>query len=116
MKYISVKQAAELWNLSERSCPELLRAGRIEGAFLTGKTWIIPENATKPTRAATAKKAPSTLAEILADEMQSGRKGGIYHKIQVELTYNSNHIEGSRLTRRPRRDTSSKQSRSACER
>lgn len=49
-------------------------------------------------RAVTAKKAPSTLAEILADEMQSGRKGGIYHKIQVELTYNSNHIEGSRLT------------------
>ena len=44
------------------------------------------------------KKAPSTLSEILADEMQSGRKGGIYHKIQVELTYNSNHIEGSRLT------------------
>ena len=30
--------------------------------------------------------------------MQTGRKGGIYHKIQVELTYNSNHIEGSRLT------------------
>ena len=39
--------------------------------------------------AAATKKAPSTLAEILADEMQTGRKGGIYHKIQVELTYNS---------------------------
>lgn len=57
-----------------------------------------PKNATRPMRAVTAKKAPSTLAEILADEMQSGRKGGIYHKIQVELTYSSNHIEGSRLT------------------
>ena len=98
MKYISVKQAAELWSLSERSVRNYCAQGRIEGAFLTGKTWNIPENATKPTRTATAKKAPSTLAEILADEMQSGRKGGIYHKIQVELTYNSNHIEGSRLT------------------
>ena len=98
MKYISVKQAAELWSLSERSVRNYCSQGRIDGAFLTGKTWNIPENATKPTRTATAKKAPSTLAEILADEMQTGRKGGIYHKIQVELTYNSNHIEGSRLT------------------
>ena len=98
MKYISVKQAAELWSLSERSVRNYCAHGRIDGAFLTGKTWNIPENATRPTRTATAKKAPSTLSEILADEMQSGRKGGIYHKIQVELTYNSNHIEGSRLT------------------
>ena len=29
--------------------------------------------------------------------MHSGCKGDIYHKLQVELTYNSNHIEGSRL-------------------
>ena len=98
MKYISVKQAAELWSLSKRSVRNYCSQGRIEGAFLTGKTWNIPENATKPTRVATAKKAPSTLAEILADEMQTGRKGGIYHKIQVELTYNSNNIESSRLT------------------
>lgn len=98
MKYISVKEASKLWGLSERSVRNYCALGRIEGAFLTGKTWNIPENATKPTRAVTAKKAPATLAEILADEMQSGRKGGIYHKVQVELTYNSNHIEGSRLT------------------
>lgn len=98
MKYISVKQAAVLWSLSERSVRNYCAQGRIEGAFLTGKTWNIPENASKPMRAVTAKKAPSTLAEILADEMQTGRKGGIYHKIQVELTYNSNHMEGSRLT------------------
>ncbi|MGN0683742.1 MAG: Fic family protein, partial [Oscillospiraceae bacterium] len=98
MKYISVKEASKLWGLSERSVRNYCALGRVEGAFLTGKTWNIPENAAKPTRAVTAKKAPVTLAEILADEMQSGRKGGIYHKIQVELTYNSNHIEGSRLT------------------
>lgn len=98
MKYISVKEASKLWGLSERSVRNYCALGRVEGAFLTGKTWNIPENATKPTRTVTAKKAPVTLAEILADEMQSGRKGGIYHKVQVELTYNSNHIEGSRLT------------------
>lgn len=39
-----------------------------------------------------------TLPEILKREKQGGVRGGIYHKVQIELTYNSNHIEGSRLT------------------
>lgn len=98
MKYISVKEAAQLWNLSERSVRNYCACGRVAGAFLTGKTWNIPENATKPARINTAIKTPQTLTEILIDEMKSGRKGGIYHKIQIELTYNSNHIEGSKLT------------------
>lgn len=98
MKYISVKEAAKLWKLSERSVRNYCAHGRVDGAFLTGKTWNIPENAAKPIRANNLKPAPTTLAEILADEMKSGRKGGVYHKIQVELTYNSNHMEGSRLT------------------
>lgn len=98
MKYISVKEAALLWNLSERSVRNYCACGRVAGAFLTGKTWNIPENATKPVRINTAIKTPQTLTEILIDEMKSGRKGGIYHKVQIELTYNSNHIEGSKLT------------------
>lgn len=98
MKYISVKEAAKLWGLSERSVRNYCAQGRVEGAFLTGKTWNVPENAKKPARANSSETVPTTLAEILEDEMKSGRKGGIYHKVQVELTYNSNHIEGSRLT------------------
>ena len=39
-----------------------------------------------------------TLLEVLREEKKTRRHGGIYHKIQIELTYNSNHIEGSRLT------------------
>ena len=41
---------------------------------------------------------PKTLLEILREEKSSGYSGGIYHKTQIELTYNSNHIEGSSLT------------------
>ena len=41
---------------------------------------------------------PNTLLEILQEEKSSGYSGGIYHKTQIELTYNSNHIEGSSLT------------------
>lgn len=65
---------------------------------MTGKTWNIPENAEKPNRKAKTKKMPNTLLERLKIERESGLSGGIYHKVQVDLTYNSNHIEGSRLT------------------
>lgn len=98
MKYLSVSQAAEKWHISERSVRNYCAAGRIPGAFLQGKTWNIPEDAVKPERVNRAKK-PVTLLDILKDEKESRLSGGIYHKIQVDLTYNSNHIEGSRLTR-----------------
>lgn len=96
MKYLSVAETAKKWGLSERSVRNYCSSGRIPEAFITGKTWNIPENAVKPERKNA--KAPETLIEILRDEKSSRRKGGIYHKIQVDLTYNSNHIEGSRLT------------------
>ena len=98
MKYLSVKEIAALWNTSERSVRNYCAAGRVPGAFLTGKTWNIPENAEKPERSNKSKPAPQTLADILKEEKRSQTHGGIYHKVQVELTYNSNHMEGSRLT------------------
>ena len=98
MKYLSVKEVAILWNTSERSVRNYCAAGRVPGAFLTGKTWNIPENAEKPERSNKSKPVPQTLLDILKEEKHSRLHGGIYHKIQIELTYNSNHIEGSRLT------------------
>lgn len=98
MKYLPVKEIAALWNTSERSVRNYCAAGRVPGAFLTGKTWNIPENAEKPERSNKSKPAPQTLADILKEEKRSRIHGGIYHKVQVELTYNSNHMEGSRLT------------------
>ena len=98
MKYLSVKEIAALWNTSERSVRNYCAAGRVSGAFLTGRTWNIPENAEKPERSNKSKPAPQTLADTLKEEKRSQTHGGIYHKVQVELTYNSNHMEGSRLT------------------
>lgn len=98
MKYLSVKEIALKWNTSERSVRNYCATGRVEGAFLTGKTWNIPENAEKPDRTNKKSDAPKGLLEVLKAEKKSGVKGGIYHKIQIDLTYNSNHIEGSRLT------------------
>ncbi len=97
MQYLSVARIAEKWNVSERSVRNYCAQGRVPGAFLTGKTWNIPENAQKPNRS-NKKKQPITLLDILQDEKANRYSGGIYHKTQIDLTYNSNHIEGSRLT------------------
>ena len=98
MKYISVAEAAKKWGVSERSVRGYCAGGKIDGAFLTGKTWSIPETAKKPDRINKKTDAPKTLLEVLKAEKAAKLHGGIYHKIQIDLTYNSNHIEGSRLT------------------
>ena len=98
MKYLSVTETAKKWNISERSVRNYCALGRITGAFLTGKTWNIPEDAQKPDRANKKVALPTTLLEVLSTEKKARLPGGIYHKIQIELTYNSNHIEGNRLT------------------
>ena len=98
MKYISVAEAAKKWGVSERSVRGYCAGGKIGGAFLTGKTWNIPETAKKPDRINKKTDTPKTLLTILKAEKAAKLHGGIYHKIQIDLTYNSNHIEGSRLT------------------
>ena len=98
MRYLSVTETAKKWNVSERSVRNYCALDRVPGAFLTGKIWKIPENAEKPERINKKKEEPVTLLDILKEQKASRQSGGIYHKTQIELTYNSNHMEGSRLT------------------
>lgn len=98
MNYLSVSKMAQRWGLSERTVRNYCATGKIHGAFLTGKTWNIPESTQKPERINQKQEIPVTLKEILKAEKAARSSGGIYHKVQIELTYNSNHIEGSRLT------------------
>ena len=99
MGYLSVAEIAKKWRLSERTVRNYCAQGRVSGAFLTGKTWNIPEDAQKPGRVRAQAAAPTTLLSVLQREKQSRLPGGIYHRVQIDLTYNSNHIEGSRLSR-----------------
>lgn len=98
MGYLSVSEIAEKWGISERSVRNYCANGRVAGAVLSGKTWKIPEDAGKPERSNKKKKQPLTLLDIMKEQKVSKYPGGIYHKTQIELTYNSNHMEGSRLT------------------
>lgn len=97
MEFISVKEWAESHGVSERTARNYCAQGKIEGARLVGKTWSIPADAGLPRRGKASPASP--LLTTLREQKAGKTKGGIYHRIQVELTYNSNHIEGSRLTR-----------------
>lgn len=97
MKYISVNEFAEKFGISERTVRNYCMSGKIEGVFLTGKTWNIPQDATPPLRKE-AKRKISPLLAAFREQKEMKLKGSIYHRTQIDLTYNSNHIEGSRLT------------------
>ena len=93
MKYLKSSEIAIKWGVSERSIRNYCNLGKIDGALLIGKTWHIPEDATPPQR-----EPSRSLKKVLIDEKNARVFVGIYHKVQVMLTYNSNHIEGSTLT------------------
>lgn len=96
--FVSAAEAALSWGVSERSVRNYCEQGRVPGAQRQGRAWQIPADATKPLRANAKQPAISPLLERLQQEKQAGVKGGIYHRVQVDLTYNSNHMEGSTLT------------------
>lgn len=98
MKYISVSEFAKKWNLSERTVRHYCATGKINGAFLTGKTWNIPEDASLPEKGNKKKFSNNVLLNHLKEQKDMKLKGGIYHRTQIDLTYNSNRIEGSKLT------------------
>lgn len=98
MAFLTVAEMAQRWGLSARTVRSYCEEGRLPGAELAGKTWLIPENAERPARRPRVRTKERTLLEVLRDEKASNLSGGIYHHVQIELTYNSNHIEGSRLT------------------
>lgn len=97
MDYVSVTEIAREWGVSDRTVRNYCAQGKISGAFLCGKTWNIPSDALKPTFRFKSYR-DNSLLDIFRAERLSHLSGGIYHKTQIELTYNSNHIEDSTLT------------------
>lgn len=98
MRYLSVSETARKWGMSERTVRNQCAVGKIRGTFLTGKTWNLPEDAARPCRTKEKAFSDNPLLNALKEQKDMQLKGGIYHRVQIDLTYNSNHIEGSRLT------------------
>lgn len=98
MKYISVSEFAKKWNIPERTVRNYCATGKITGAFITGKTWNIPEDYVFTEKESSKKFSKNVLLNYLKEQKDMKLKSGIYHRTQIDLTYNSNRIEGSKLT------------------
>ena len=98
MRYMTVSEAAAKWGLTARSVQLHCLKGNIPGVNLKGKAWQIPAEAEKPSRKPRQRKLPSSVLEVLKSEKRGRIAGGLYHRLQIDFTYNTNHMEGSRLT------------------
>lgn len=98
MDFVSVKEYAAAHGLAERTVRNYCVSGKIRDARMVGKSWMLPADAPLPLRS-NARVRISPLLAALREQKNAQIKGGIYHRVQIDLTYNSNHIEGSRLTK-----------------
>ncbi len=96
--YMSVAEAAEKWGLSQRSVQLHCVKGNIPGTTLIGKSWRIPSDAQRPERKPRVSGGPASIRAALLAEKRSHISSGLYHLLQIDFTYNTNHIEGNRLT------------------
>lgn len=98
MEYMSVAEAARKWGLTPRNVQIHCEKGNVPGVTMQGKSWQIPVDAGRPMRKPRAKGMPRSILDALKSEKRGRISGGLYHRLQIDITYNSNHIEGSRLT------------------
>ena len=104
---ITVKQAAEKWNISDRRVRALCNNGQIEGAYRIGKIWYIPDGADKP-QDGRIKSKESLISMIEKKKvaldsrrpLTVGEVQRLFEDFMIEYTYNSNAIEGNTLTLR----------------
>ena len=94
MRLVSVEEYAANHGLTVQTVRDYCAEGKLPGAVQEGERWRIPADAPLPDE---VKHSPLLLA--LREQMESNMRGGIYHRTQIDLTYNSNHIEGSRLSK-----------------
>ena len=105
--FMTVKEAAEKWGISDRRVRILCAEGKIPGAYQQGRAWKIPANAEKP--ADGRYKSAVSLLEIIDQKkaeldkcrpLTAGEVERLNEEFTVEYTYNSNAIEGNTLTLR----------------
>lgn len=105
--FISVKQAAEKWGISDRRIRVLCSEGKIPGAYQDGRVWKIPIYTVRP--ADGRYKSTENLLDMIERKkkeldtrrpLTEGEVSRLTEEFVVEYTYNSNAIEGNTLTLR----------------
>ncbi len=98
MKTMNAAEAAKKWGLSVRAVQIHCEKGHVRGVNLQGRAWRIPADAPKPVRKPRAKAHPGSVLAVLKSEKRGRIAGGLYHRLQIDFTYNTNHMEGNRLS------------------
>jgi Fic family protein len=116
MNYLTVKQIATKWKISERQVRTLCSSGRIPGAYKMGWIWSVPDSVEKPADIRRTKDKNQHQSEVLFAPVQfkgietkkllldqnrplpQNTLQSLHENIIVEWTYNSNAIEGNTLT------------------
>lgn len=93
-KHISKTEMAKELGISSRTMAKIRRGEKLS-AIVLGK--IAEFLSCQPTDLC-REISDNPILQILRDEKNAGISGGLYHELQVRMTYNSNHIEGSRLS------------------
>ena len=102
--FITVKEAAEKWSISDRRVRILCAEGKIPGVIRKGKLYMIPENAIKPADGRLARPAIFSIIDAKKERLSSlrpltaGEVERLREEFMIEFTYNSNAIEGNTLT------------------
>lgn len=105
--YITVKEAAKKWGISDRRVRILCSDGKIEGSYKSGRVWMIPIDAVKPSDG--RYKSAASIAPIIEEKLEAlkkrrplteGELERLNEDFLVEYTYNSNAIEGNTLSLR----------------
>ncbi len=94
MRLVPEEEYAANHGLTVQTVRGYCAEGKLLGAVQEGEMWRIPADAPLPNET-----EHSPLLVALREQMGSKMRGGIYHRTQIDLTYNSNHIEGSRLSK-----------------
>ena len=99
MKYITVKDAADMWKMSERMVRKYCEQDRIDGAIHAGNVWVIPAKAKRPSEMKGVEIPLTAFAKRVVYQRSKNNHYGIYEYIQVNLAYSSNRMASNRLTR-----------------
>ena len=97
MDYISSKEIAETWKITEQMVRRHCRNGRIPGAIQKGDAWYVPENAKKPERMKHTAPSDPPLVKTLKKQRTKKSFHGLYDYIQTHLCYSSNRLASNRL-------------------
>ena len=102
MEFITTKEAADKWELSEQAVRRFCRNGKVPGAIHDGSTWLIPEKARRPCKSESVSVETThmhPLAKSLVRQKTKKIYHGLYDYVQINLTYSSSRMASNRLTR-----------------